>query len=399
MSKDSIIKELIAVLFVLALLAGFIRSGSYGKIEQIFLYLSQNEDAMDKEGVTSVDAMENEFSSSIWNHRRLIDLNGSMARRLNMQGLYSDMGMYITDDKYIVSASAYTTTDYEYEQLTAFNEFLRENGVHLLYVNEPTKYTDDSLFRDNFGVETFSNRNMDVFLDRIRGAGVNAIDLRDNIEEENINVSDLFYRTDHHWTTRAGLWASRIIAEGLNDYCGYHIDTSVYDDENYDFVNWSECWLGEQGRKVAETYVGLDDYTEIKPNFPTSYIFKSKDGNYEGTFDKFINEKVYNTEKDVYENDSWHYSYRQLGCINNKVQYGKVLILGDSFDQVTEPFISLGVHEIDSLILRKYDDSFSLRNFILENGYDTVIVSYVQFMVGAHDNPSSANYRMFTFEY
>ena len=78
---------------------------------------------------------------------------------------------------------------------------------------------------------------MDVFLDRIRGAGVNAIDLRDNIEEENINVSDLFYRTDHHWTTKAGLWASWIIAEGLNDYCGYHIDTSVYDDENYDFVN------------------------------------------------------------------------------------------------------------------------------------------------------------------
>lgn len=72
--------------------------------------------------------------------------------------------------------------------------------------------------------------------------------------------------------------------------------------------------------------------------------------------------------------------------------------MGDSYEQVTEPFISLGVHEVDSLILRNYDSSFNLRNFILENGYDTVIIAYAQFMVGAHDDESSANYRMFTFE-
>lgn len=72
--------------------------------------------------------------------------------------------------------------------------------------------------------------------------------------------------------------------------------------------------------------------------------------------------------------------------------------MGDSYEQVTEPFISLGVHEVDSLILRNYDSSFNLRNYILENGYDTVIIAYAQFMVGAHDDESSANYRMFTFE-
>ena len=75
-----------------------------------------------------------------------------------------------------------------------------------------------------------------------------------------------------------------------------------------------------------------------------------------------------------------------------------MLVLGDSYEQVTQPFLSLGVHEVDSLILRNYDDSFDLRNYIVENGYDTVIVCYAQFMIGAHDNPNSANYRMFSFE-
>ena len=73
--------------------------------------------------------------------------------------------------------------------------------------------------------------------------------------------------------------------------------------------------------------------------------------------------------------------------------------MADSYDHVTVPFLSLGVHEVDSMFLRNFDDSFSLRNFILENGYDTVIVAYAQFMVGAHDDETSANYRMFTFEY
>lgn len=75
-----------------------------------------------------------------------------------------------------------------------------------------------------------------------------------------------------------------------------------------------------------------------------------------------------------------------------------MLIIGDSFEQMTEPFISLGVHEVDSLILRKCDDSFSLRNYIIENGYDTVIVCYSQSMLGAHDNSASANYKMFVFD-
>ena len=267
-----------------------------------------------------------------------------------------------------------------------------------MYINEPTKYIDDDLFREQFGVETYSNQNMDMFISRIKEAGIATIDLRDSFEEENLDVCDLFYRTDHHWTTEAGLWAAQIIADGLNEYFNYHIDTSIYDESNFTLTEWTECWLGEQGKKVAETYVGLDDYTEIKPIFTTNYTFKNSKDSYEGTFDDFINEDVYNLDNDVYENSSWHYSYQRIDCINNDVEFGKVLILGDSYDQITVPFISLGVHEVDSLVLRACDDSFDLRNYILENGYDTVLICYAQFMLGAHDDPNSSNYRMFTFE-
>lgn len=396
MGECNVIKKLIALIFIIFLFIAFIKSGSYEMTNKLSGYLAQ--DNLENPEAITIDEIENEMSSSIWHQKELIDLNGSMAQKLNMQGFYGDMGMYVTDDKYIISVYKQTATDYEVDQIKSFNEFLDKNGIHLLYVNEPTKYIDDRMFETDFGVETYSNRNMDLFIKRIRDVGIDAVDLRENILDENINISDLFYRTDHHWTTRAGLWATQIIATGLNKYCGYDIDTTIYNHDNFEFIDWEKCWLGEQGKKVGAAYVGLDDYTEIKPRFETSYTFKLADDIYEGTFQDFIDEEVYNIENDVYENASWHYSYQQKNCVNNNVEYGKLLILGDSFESVTEPFISLGIHEVDSLVLRNYDESFDLRDYILENGYDTVIVCYAQFMLGAHDVPSSANYRMFSFE-
>ena len=397
-SGSKAMKRFLALSFIIVLFLGFMKSGSYTMLDSISNYFKQAD--YKKEGAITVSGMENEFNSSLWNKKELINLNGSMAKLLHIQGYYGNMGMYVTDDGYIVSAYDQTTTDYEYGQTVAFRDFLESNGIRLLYVNEPAKYIDDSEFTSEFGVDTFTNRNMDRFLNRIREAGINTVDLRDNIREEQINVKDLFYRTDHHWTAPAGLWASRIMAGALNDYCGYDIDLTILDPDQFETREWKDCWLGEQGRKLAVTYTGLDDYTEVKPTFETDYTFISGDGTaHNGNFNEFINEWTYNTEIDVYDSPSWHYSYNRLIGTNNDVEKGKILLVGDSYDNVTQCFLSLCVNEIDSLVLRGFDDSFSLRDYIINNGYDTVIIAYAQFMLGSHDDPSSANYRMYSFEY
>ena len=48
--------------------------------------------------------------------------------------------------------------------------------------------------------------------------------------------------------------------------------------------------------------------------------------------------------------------------------------------------------------MREVDDSFDLKQYILDNHYDAVIIAYAQFMVGAHDDSTSANYKMFSFD-
>ncbi len=395
-----IIRSVLAAIVVVLLFAGFFTSGSRQAVRSLFTYLFR--DAGSDSAVT-VREIDRNFIYSMAAQHSLIDLNGSIAKQLDIRDFYSNSsGIFVTDDNsryYVACRYNKTTTDFEVEQMIALRDFLDEHGVHLLYVNEPTKYLDDSLFRDSFGIESYSNRNMDLFLSRIRKAGINAIDLRDNIREENLDIHDLFYRTDHHWTMPAGMWAAGIIADGLNRYCGYDIDLSVFNPDNFDARSWSSCWLGEQGRKLGATYVGLDDYTELKPKFPTDYTFTKGDGTvFEGTFDDFIDETYYDTEKSVYDNESWHYSTYIHDYVNHNVGHGKLLILGDSYEYAMHCFLSLGVHEADILIRRNYSEDFSLRDHILENGYDTVLIAYAQHMVGAHDTPGPSNYKMFIFD-
>ncbi len=341
----------------------------------------------------SADELQDLYIENLKKKNTLIDLNGVLAGIMKMKSFYSGSGIYICDNKYIITPYEQTTTDYEYDQISSFYQFCREHDIRFLYVNQPTKYLDDSVFADNFGIESFSNRNADQLLSRIMKSGIPCVDLRENLTSQGLDIHDMFYRTDHHWTVPAGLWASGQIADALNRYCGYTIDLSLYDDSDFEFHENKKCWLGEQGQKIGRFYMGYDDFVRIKPIFPTDYSFKSKEGDLTaGSFDYFMDENEYRLH------NSMHYIYQQRDAVNHAGPGGKLLMLDDSFGQVTEPFISLGVSEIDHLILREQDDSFDLKKYILENSYDTVIVCYTQTMIGAHDDPESANRKMFRFD-
>ncbi len=348
-----------------------------------------------------VGSVKEEFSVSMNLKKEFINLNGALARMLNMKGYYKKDGIYVAENNYIVTGAAKTTTDYELEQMIRLQNYLNEKGIRLLYVNAPTKYTDDFIWEDEFGRDWYSNRNADLFLQRIANAGIDYIDLREELEADGMNIYDMFYRTDHHWTTKSGLWATSVLARTLNERCGYQIDCDIYNESNFSFTEYKNAWLGEQGRKIAESYIGLDDYTLIKPLFDTNYSITTVNGALEGSFDIMLDEKRLSGDADVYAVPSWHYTYfpggiNQTVIHNNLVTDGKILILGDSYSQVVVPFLSLGVSEVSTLVLRSYGGS--LREFIDANDFDTVVILYAQFMIGAHDDPQSANYDMFTFD-
>ncbi len=335
---------------------------------------------------------------------KLVNLSGALMRVNGVKDYYNpEYGINVTTSNYVISQVEQTSTDYEVSQMIQLTNYLDEHGIRLLYVNEPAKYIDDDIFRNEFSAESYLNRNADLFLKRLSEAQIEYIDLRENIREEGLDCHDLFYRADHHWTVPTSKWAAEIIAEKLNDDYGYDIDLNLYADENFNYVEYENCWLGEQGRKLAESYIGMENFTLIVPTYDTSFS-RNINGEYtEGDFNIFIDYSVYS---DSYDMDwefqpaklkGWHYSYNGDGYIqNNNADFGNVLIFGDSYERTLIPFMSLGIRNIYKIEPR-YMNSTDIQAIIESGDYDTVIITYAQFMIGAHDNPDNSNYGMFTF--
>lgn len=61
------------------------------------------------------------------------------------------------------------------------------------------------------------------------------------------------------------------------------------------------------------------------------------------------------------------------------------------------PFLILGIKDTRLLCLRDLGEG-SVRDYIENNNYDTVIITYAQFMIGSHDDEGNANYRIFTLD-
>lgn len=401
----SLSRSVVSVFLVMFVLAAMLYSGSVKTMGELLLSVERQfaveADPNSQTDSASPEDVKSGFDDHFFNRSAFIWQNGRIAKLLNMRGYYGNQGVLVYNGNYIVSASGKTSTDYEIAQLQSLDEHVKKLGKKLLYINAPNKYLDDSIISEGFGIGSYSNGNQDAFVQRLRTeTDIPCIDLRENIAAEGKDIYSMFYRTDHHWTVPSGKWAARAVAAGLNEYSGYNIDLSMFDDQNYDITYFDNAWVGEQGRKISEGYIGRDSFVCMEPKSESHYIVKnrSNDTEWSGGFEVMLN-------KSVYENgdtsSSWHYSYMPYGLnyseiINHDVDSGKILYLCDSYSYVVIPFLSRGVHDITTIIRRSCD--VDIMKLIEEEDFDTVVILYAPFMIGAHDHPNSVNAPMFNFD-
>lgn len=394
----------LAILFFVFLSVTVISTRTWNEfVDLLTLCVTQNSEngpktSEDGSSSLTISTISDEILDKLICKNMLVELSGTIMKSLGVQSYYNTTaGINITSDGYNIGQYSKTSTHYEVEQMIDFKEYLDGRGTNLLYVSLPVKYIDDVYYQQEFGGNSFVNSNTDLFLSRIEQAGISYIDLRNNIIEEQLEPLSLFYRTDHHWTVPASKWAAKIISERLNRSFGYNIDLRLFDDSNFNSVYYENAWLGEQGKKVAKSYIGLDDYTMMEPMYETSYTITGTSGVVESDFSGFINKEVYNLDANPYASPSWHYSYiphKECNIHNNNAGYGKVLVLGDSYSTPMIPFLTLGIQDVRLIVPRDLSDT-TIRQIVEAGDYDTVIIAYAQFMIGAHDSESNANYKMF----
>ena len=156
-----------------------------------------------------------------------------------------------------------------------------------------------------------------------------------------------------------------------------------------------DAWIGEQGVKIAESYIGKDDFVKIIPKYDTYYTqIMFDDSWYEGDFSTVI----YNDSEGFGHYDyCFHPLYETRYIFNNLNPEGKRIILFcESLSQSVVAFLAAGFSEI-AIVQPRYING-NLYEYIREQQFDGVVFLYGQSIIGAHDDETNANYGMYTFE-
>jgi hypothetical protein len=286
-------------------------------------------------------------------------------------------GVVQLSDGFLTSFTAKKDVTENFTALKELDDFCRTRKINFAYVQAPHKISSQDKIS---GTADFSNQNADDLLFLLKESGVEFLDLRQKIREDNLNHRSLFYRTDHHWKTETGLYASKKILEFMNEKFGFESDTEKLDAENFTVKTWREWFLGSQGKKVTLARCTPDDFSLIFPKYETlfRYVLPSKKmdetGSYSVAYDMTQVEK-----KDYYARSPYHannFGDRPLIQIENLLDAEKkrILIMHDSFGDCVISCLALAEKNVDSIDLRHFTGS--VKNFIVQTSPDAVLVLY-----------------------
>lgn len=316
--------------------------------------------------------VENDYISNFWGKMQFVNFNGVLKNLLNQQEMN---GVVKLNNGYLFTPIASCPKEdlQEYaNEVINLNEYLKIKNIPFLYATTPytcSKY-DPQL---PIGINDFGNENIDYFLDTLKNNGVCTMDFRELMYEDGINQYDMMYKTDHHWTTQAGFYAYKKIADYLQDQLNCNIDETVQNINNYTITTYPKWHLGSRGQRTGIFFAGIDDFELILPNFKTSI----QRDNIHGTVQSLIYDmaslqcKDY-TSRYTYDRvlDNSLLNYKNSLSLNNK----KILIMTDSMGKAVNPFLIISFSEVMTLSNR--DSAALTKELINSFKPDAVILLY-----------------------
>ena len=219
---------------------------------------------------------------------------------------------------------------------------------------------------------SYDNETADNYIQGLRDKDVQYIDLRDSLLEKQIDLHNMFYKTDHHLKTETAFSAFQVIIYDLasNDDKLLQQDLDYFlNKQNYNFIEYKNSYVGSMARKAGITYTGVDDFTLIYPKFKTNYIvqYTSPNKSFEsrGLFqDTMINSNSFLNKNGPYSVESDKYFSYLLGNIsdvhikNNNISNGsKAVFIKDSFAVPVAAFMSTLFEDIYLVDPRYYEGS------------------------------------------
>ena len=185
----------------------------------------------------------------------------------------------------------------------------------------------------------------------------NNIDVTDELLKQN-ELKNLYYKTDHHWTSYGAYYAYKKYMESKN---------IIPKDENfYNILKVSSSFKGTSQTKVLSYNKTDDIYLFLKnENLTVKYVLENKITNSLYNYD-------YLDKKDKYSIflDNNH----ALIEIENNDNIDSILIIKNSYANSFIPFLTSHFGKIYVIDLRYYNESVS--DFVKENNIQNILILY-----------------------
>ena len=252
------------------------------------------------------------------------------------------------------------------DEVIQYADFCESQGTPFLFV-QPISDIDENNKQLPAGAEDYSNENINVFLQYLREAGIEVLDIRECMKKDGMDLYDYTYITDHHWTTEGCFYAFSHITDWIEKETGVTVNSNVTNLENYEIETYKNWYLGSYGLRTGEIFSGVDDYELIIPTFDVEFV--DKEGKSHLFYEQVVNSSVF--EK---SDAARIYVYEEALDVPDGVattsQYLSVLLVSDSYSIPMAPYLKLAYSDYD---FQHYEDGFSA-DYVLQTNPDVVVM-------------------------
>ena len=271
--------------------------------------------------------------------------------------------VFMCKDNYLmenISKADAKKMENNYNSLTKLKQLYPNINMDFMLVPNAANIMSDKL--PLFAVTEDQNKQMDDFFKKIQSIGINQVDVRATFKNNKEKI-ELYYHTDHHWTTDGAYLAYQDFAK----------KNKLNSNIKYDALAVKNDFRGTLASKSGFTN-GLNDMIKIYlpkegQNYKNSVIFYSDTKEKTTEFYKLNNLK----KKDTYTvfGGSNHPIYSIKTPVSSQ---RKLLLIKDSYANSFIPFLSQDYREIIVIDPRYFYDDIS--EIIKANGITDVLFLY-----------------------
>ncbi len=327
------------------------------------------------------------LNDNVFLHDRWIDLFGGAQRSSGVKVVIDQtVSVHRLRGERVVAvlAQGEPFSDEEQKGLRTLGQAAQDASAQKLFVSIPRKTCGLQREFLSRGVRTYSE---DIDAYRMRAfadAGFDVLDLHEAMHAQGMNHASLYFRTDHHWTAHAGLWAAKEIGDALG------IDTALLDPARYAVEEHPGILLGSEGKRGGRLFCAPDDLDIPIPAFDTALTLQiGEDTPQSGSFRETV---LFSDQlKTKPYKDYFPYSVflnGDHGCVrirNTAMPDGaRLLLIKDSFTNCMAPYLALCCAQVDLLDVRSYTGSAA--DYVARMRPDAVCVT----MSSAVENESFA---------